>query len=215
MLVCRVTILLATFAPAAGILVAGAREAAPPQPRALPLIGHKGAVHVIAFPRRGNAVATAGADGTIRIWDWATGDQLHKLQIPGKAVGVAFSPDGKTLASVSSGKETVLMLWDAIAGKPVQRLSLASRNIRGPGPIIDFSPGGEVVAAGLGDLTTTVSASSLRLMFISFRSLRGGVSAVSFARAGQRLAVGDESGTVYILEGVRGGSSIRCAVPAR
>ena len=213
MLVCRMFLLLATFAAALEAVPAGAREAVLPQPQALPLMGHKGAVPLVAIPRRGNAVATAGTDGTIRIWDATTGDQLHKLQIARKAAGMAFAPDGKTLVSLSSGKKTVLVLWDAVAGKPVQRLSLGSRKIGGPGPILDFSPGGKAIAAGLGDVTSTISTVSLRTSFIRFRSVHGGVSAVSFAPAGQHLAVGDESGTVYMLDGGTGRVQyqIRCS----
>src|SRR5262249_28068723 len=117
MLLCRVTILAA-----AGLAVAPA-SAAPVQPKALPLVGHQGAVSA-SFAPRGKAIATAGADGTVRVWDVATGVQLHKLDQPGKAVGVAFSPDGKTLLAASTGRPGApnrqpgaLSLRDTVTGK--------------------------------------------------------------------------------------------------
>ena len=64
------------------------------QPAALPLEGHKGAVHAVALDRDGKTLATAGADKTVRLWDLATGQQLHNLKQTGEAAGVALSPRG-------------------------------------------------------------------------------------------------------------------------
>src|SRR5262249_47028479 len=89
---------------------------APAQPAALPLAGHQGAVHAIAFAPDGKTVATAGADGTVRVWD-ANGRQVRKLEQPGEAVGVAFAPEGKTLVAVSAGKGGALIAWDVTTGK--------------------------------------------------------------------------------------------------
>src|SRR5262249_3338232 len=75
--------------------------AAPVQPQAMPLSGHKGAVNAVAFTSDGKTLATAGADGTVRVWD-SIGTQIHKLDQAGNPVCVAFSPTGKTLVAGST-----------------------------------------------------------------------------------------------------------------
>ncbi|MBI3130064.1 MAG: WD40 repeat domain-containing protein [Acidobacteria bacterium] len=64
----------------------------------------------------GRLLATAGADGVVRLWDAAT--LVPKGELKGHSAAVsalAFSPDGKLL--VSAGRDNVLRLWDPVLGK--------------------------------------------------------------------------------------------------
>ncbi len=65
------------------------------------LVGHTGSVWDAAFNPAGNRVATLSWDGTARLWDAATGEEL--LVIPGENNGpdLEFSPDGRFLATTS------------------------------------------------------------------------------------------------------------------
>ena len=66
----------------------------------------------IAFSPDGNRLVTGARDGTVRIWDTATGDELLILRGPtGTVMYVAWSPDGKRIAAGSWNKE--LFIWDA------------------------------------------------------------------------------------------------------
>ena len=63
-----------------------------------------------------SALASAGDDSTVRVWDARTGTELHTMQgHNGKTTDVAFSPDAKLLASAS--EDETIRLWDVRTGK--------------------------------------------------------------------------------------------------
>ncbi len=74
-------------------------------------------------------MATAGSDGTTRVWDAATGEELLDLKGHRGAVrGVAYSPDNTRLAT--TGDDGTARLWDAETGE--ERFTLADH----PGPVV-------------------------------------------------------------------------------
>jgi WD40 repeat protein/serine/threonine protein kinase/class 3 adenylate cyclase/DNA-binding winged helix-turn-helix (wHTH) protein len=77
---------------------------------ALRLLGQRGIVGV-DWSSDGRLLATAGNDGTARIWDAKTGEQL--LDLAGHAGGVptvAFNPDGTRL--LTGGGDGTARVWD-------------------------------------------------------------------------------------------------------
>jgi RNA polymerase sigma factor (sigma-70 family) len=64
----------------------------------------------LAFSPAGNHLATASADGAVRLWDVATGKSAADLKgAQGRVTALAFSADGKLLAS--GGIDTTVLLW--------------------------------------------------------------------------------------------------------
>jgi WD40 repeat protein len=65
----------------------------------------------VTFAPSGRLLATADYDGTVKLWNVATGRQLSRLDgHTERLAGVAFSPDGRTLAAI--GNDNDVRLWD-------------------------------------------------------------------------------------------------------
>jgi WD40 repeat protein len=75
------------------------------------LKGHTSLVRALAFSPDGRALLTGGGDGTVRLWDLATGQETACLNWGlGPVQAVAFAPDGMTAAAAGDSAE--VMIWD-------------------------------------------------------------------------------------------------------
>jgi WD40 repeat protein len=110
------------------------------------------------FLHGSSRLATAGADGRARVWDWRNEQQLAELRGTDRSVlALAVTPDDALLAS--GGEDGTLRLWDPVIGE--QRGALQP----GIGAItsLAFSPDGQSLAAG-GDGRVRVWQSGLGLI---------------------------------------------------
>ena len=71
--------------------------------------GHAGRVWWAAWSPNGRRLASGGVDGTVRVWNVATGEELYQFQAPSEVLTLSWSSDGKYL--VAGGRYTMPMLW--------------------------------------------------------------------------------------------------------
>jgi WD40 repeat protein len=100
----------------------------------------------------------ANEDGTVELWDPSTGKERMTLAgHRGKVFAVAFSPDGRMLASgggdwappAPPGQPSEVKLWDVAAGKELATLSEPGNMVFA----VAFSPEGATLVTGNYDAT--------------------------------------------------------------
>jgi WD40 repeat protein len=111
--------------------------------------GFPGAAGRFRFSPDGKRLIAVGS--VIRVFDVATGQELHAPEGHSASVNsLAFSPDGKLLASCAFSDQAVFV-WDAITGKRVKKLAGHEGYLRS----VQFTPDGRLVSGG-GDSTVRV-----------------------------------------------------------
>jgi WD40 repeat protein len=110
----------------------------------------------VAISSDNKSLASASGDKTVRLWDLATNKERAALQGHTESVlSIAFSPDGKILAS-AGGYDKSVKLWDLATGK--ERATLQGTEAVWS---VAFSPDGKTLASAGG--TTTNAPGELKL----------------------------------------------------
>jgi rRNA maturation protein Nop10 len=82
------------------------------------LEGHTGGIWYLAVSPDGRLLASASLDGTVRIWELATGRlKLPPFRHRGWVLSVGWSPDASLV--MSSGHDKTLVVWSAATGQMV------------------------------------------------------------------------------------------------
>ena len=105
---------------------------------------HQTGVTSLAFSPDGGSLASCSGDGSISVWQTATGRQEVTMKPEPAFImnGVAFTPDGKTL--ISGGWDSRVRLWDMPSGRLRRTFEVNALTIRS----LAVSPDGKTLATG-------------------------------------------------------------------
>jgi eukaryotic-like serine/threonine-protein kinase len=166
-----------------------------------------GEVASVAFSPDGERLASAGADGAVKIWNSRTGKVVQVIPAHrGWALSVAFHPDGRHV--VSAGADRQFRVWDLADGKEVFSGPCAPVRLFGGAYAVAFSPDGAKLAAG-GDGALRVYDWRKRQLLRTLPDGQERAATLAFSRDGRRLASGTWAGAFKLWDGADGAEPLR------
>jgi WD40 repeat protein len=157
------------------------------------LPGHADWVKCVAYAPAGDTIGSAGLDGTLRLWQTGSFQEIWRVEGHTSAVlCLAFSPAGRWL--VTGGQDRVLCLWDLRTRREHWRAAGHSDNINA----VAFTGGGERILSASHDGTLrswdTASGQQVR----SWSAHDGPVWGVAVTADGRRALSGGQDRTIRL-----------------
>lgn len=131
------------------------------------LRGHQGEMYGVAYTPDGRALVSGGQDGTVRLWDAATGELLAVLNEHSSCVNsVDFAPEGDTFATASCDK--TIKLWSLSRRKALATLAPQSQEIAA----CFFVDNGNQLLSVSDDTLDSTGLREVRIWDVAARSVR-------------------------------------------
>jgi WD40 repeat protein len=174
-------------------------------------IGHREAVHSVAFSRDGTKLLTASHDRTARLWDLASGKEIHSFVGHSWWIwSAAFSRDERFIVTASHDGSAIV--WNSESGERYAQFL----GHRGPVFSAAFSPdGGRVVSGGYDTRLLAWRPSDVHkfdfgkvargaeldpVRFQAFEGHGAPVRSVSFSADGKMIVSGSHDNTVKVWD---------------
>ena len=172
----------------------------------LPGPGNQASVDEVAFSHDGNLLASADADGTVRVWDAVTGQPMGTPFQTGGQAGpdkVALNPGGNLLASIDS--DGTVQFWNPVTGQSTGTSLPPGPPGSGPlSELVAFSPDGKLATADGNGIVQLWNPVTGQPVGAPFQAGSGPLSDMAFSRDGKLLATADSDSTVQVWNSVTG-----------
>ena len=157
---------------------------------------HTEMVWSLAFSPDERLLASASANGSIKVWDVSSGTLLWESWLAKGVVWLAFSPDGGMLAS--AGLDALVRLWVPQSGILLKALPHATASIH-----VAWSPNGKLLASGCADGSIWLWQPQVPELDTSVQVLAAHarrVTGLAFSPDGMQLASASYDGTVKLWD---------------